>query len=594
MFLKKYTNKASICHICDTFKSRIVWVLVGFVGIWSLLITVLYLKQKETVFQGMVVERKVELKSYASLFQWRIQDALDESKTIQEYLGDKLEVNLNDADLSEIEQYFGILGGFSKEYLQMRLMDTDGMERVRLDRLSDKEKLTCVPEDELQGKGHRYYVQVGLQLDESGTYLSDLDLNMEHGELEYPIRPTLRIVSPVYNRNAELNALFVINLDLSDFISEAQLDGFEVLTSQGLRISWDREGSKTANFSVSKFSDDYPDQWEKLNNGHVLVPALVDSEVCNIGSYVSMNSTRYGSVEKGNELLQSDLGFFVIGSITKAELEESIGMLWLRLLGLCLIINFLAVVVYVWVRLTIVHDKENTVRFLDQSNFLDTLINSIPIPIFHRTLDGKVWATNSVFDDQLCIERSKTPEYCEQCLLNPGLCNLIHDKSSEFLETESYRQQETISFDLKDKHNEIILHCAKYANACGKTSGMIGAIVDVSLFREHQYELEKARDSADKANNAKSTFLATMSHEIRTPLNGIIGMTSLMFDTQLNESQLEYVDTIKASGETLLNLINEILDFSKIEADKIDLEILPFDIEKVVCDTLDLEHSAFK
>lgn len=112
--------------------------------------------------------------------------------------------------------------------------------------------------------------------------------------------------------------------------------------------------------------------------------------------------------------------------------------------------------------------------------------------------------------------------------------------------------------------------------------------IDITEQVRAKEEIYKAKIAAENASRAKSEFLANTSHELRTPMNGIIGMASLLLDSELSPEQRDYVETIQNSAESLLTIINDILDFSKIEAGKMDLEIIDFDLRITIEEVVDL------
>ncbi len=132
--------------------------------------------------------------------------------------------------------------------------------------------------------------------------------------------------------------------------------------------------------------------------------------------------------------------------------------------------------------------------------------------------------------------------------------------------------------------NQLIMLVSKVplTDPDGHVTGLVGIDRNITNRKRMEQQLLAAKEAADEANRAKSNFLANMSHEIRTPMNAVLGMTELLLETQLDDSQREYLHMVHESGESLMVVLNEILDFSKIEAGKLELEVEPFDLRETV------------
>lgn len=125
---------------------------------------------------------------------------------------------------------------------------------------------------------------------------------------------------------------------------------------------------------------------------------------------------------------------------------------------------------------------------------------------------------------------------------------------------------------------------AKLVDRRTSDGGIVSMVLNITDNILREEELRDARNKAQAADRAKSAFLAKMSHELRTPMNGVVGMADLLLENGLDEESTLYAQTIRNSGDALLDIINDVLDFSKIEADKLVLKPKPFDLEQLVQD----------
>ncbi len=159
----------------------------------------------------------------------------------------------------------------------------------------------------------------------------------------------------------------------------------------------------------------------------------------------------------------------------------------------------------------------------------------------------------------------------------------LRNNTSELFENDSFRPQNINAVICRNGEQRIISwqNTISY-DENGKIKEVTGIGEDITDRQKATQELISAKELAEKSSQFKSEFLSIMSHEIRTPMNAVIGTTNLLLSEDPKPEQLEYLNTLKFSGENLLAIINDILDYNKIEAGKLELNKIPFNIYHLV------------
>ena len=222
----------------------------------------------------------------------------------------------------------------------------------------------------------------------------------------------------------------------------------------------------------------------------------------------------------------------------------------------------------------------------DSNQRYSTLVHKLPdLIIIHR--HGRVLFAN---DAALSVMGATMEE-----LLDASIMDFIAEESKETVmrnmqkRVEGKEQIKDYEIRAITKRGEVKDTIIRSENIIfDNEPAIIAILIDITERKQIETALQKAKDEAERANRAKSEFLATMSHEIRTPMNGVIGMTELALTTNLTSSQRDYLESIQTSAYLLLDTINNILDFSKIEAGKLEIEHVEFNIYDVLEKSVDI------
>jgi len=219
--------------------------------------------------------------------------------------------------------------------------------------------------------------------------------------------------------------------------------------------------------------------------------------------------------------------------------------------------------------------------------FRQTLLNSIPNPLFFKNLEGVFLGCNRAFEDYLGLKEKEIIGRTVFELFSKERAERYHDSDITLFQKENDQiLDDCVAYPDGSLH-DIVINKTTFRNADGKVAGLVGIIFDISEHKRVEEALLKAKEAAEDANRTKSEFLANMSHELRTPLNAIIGYSEMLQEDMPDFGCDELIpDTqkIHAAGHHLLGLINDVLDISKIEAGKMDIYPETFSLKEVLQD----------
>lgn len=475
-------------------------------------------------------------------------------------------------------------------YDQIRFLDLGGMEVVRTNLNNGTPR--AVPQDQLQSKKNRYYFTETIGLSKNVIYISPFDLNVEQGEIEQPLKPTIRFGTAVFNEVGEKCGALILNYRGENLLSELRNSRsrseniFMLVNTAGYYLIGKDEDDEWGFMYDDKqdrtFGKDFPNAWEVIarsQSGHIdnaeglfsfdtfHPPGLVLAQADEHKTLTDRLRTRADSHENDWKII-SYIPPSSLASISKAQWDHL--EFFYLLVSLFILIGSAALsFVLTTRRISQAALKANEANYR-------MMVNESISTIFSTDVQGKLTYVNPSVQT--------LTGYTFEELLHMKFTDLIRDdwksKVMEFYVNQFEQQQEesSLEFPIITKSGEekwVEQLASLLIDDQGKPSGFQSVVHDISARKQAEKDLLTAKQMAEEASQLKSEFLANMSHELRTPLNSVIGFSNILINNNketLGKDDLNYLQRILANGEHLLSLINDVLDLSKIEAGRIDLE----------------------
>lgn len=478
-----------------------------------------------------------------------------------------------------VERFFKALAGNRGSYAQVRLIDAQGLEVVRVDTVGGVSR--AIPTGELQDKRARPYVAAINALAAGQVYVSRLDLNVEHGQVVHPIEPTLRVGTPVFADDGQRLGMVVINFDGARLLQHMHSDA---ALAEGSVWLVDAAGNwligpdharewrfMTPELPQAGVSTDYPAIWPLVRS-----------------SKAGQHRGRFGLLTYDRVILPSDGASSALHVIALAPRPTLAAILFDRphlliyLLALPILLILAGLLSHLRIRLA---GAQNEIAA--NSRLLQDILDHSNLSMKVKGLDGRIVRANAMAGKLLGRPASELIGQRIDTVATEETAEMVRVHDREVMESgQVTTYEEQVAF--LGGNYTLLTTRFPVTDQNGHVAGMGALSVDITPRIRMEEWLRLAKEDAEAANRAKATFLANMSHELRTPLNSIIGLGELLLEQaqELPEGvdtlSIESLQRVVGAGRHLLALINDILDISRVEAGHIELAPEPVLISSLV------------
>lgn len=485
-------------------------------------------------------------------------NSVSKSKFFKDFLESK--------DENQVKDLFLSLARTSSHIMQLRYIDKNGDEIIRVDRDKIASNVYLVAKGQLQNKKNRDYFYNSINKP-SKVWFSNLDLNIENQKIQRPFNPTIRAILPIKN-NSSFNGIIIINYFMEDFLESLEENAIYNT------VLFDKDGNTLSHYEKDKSWGFYLDEKYNLNSDYKtqIQKALKTNQYEDENVFIkkfdfSISNELFILIELKDEYLVQ---------LSKEQFKENIVV--------SLIVFIFALISSIFLS-KLFNNLSKTIT--KTGNRLKEASVLVKLSYFKYNYQTKMFTFDDNFFNLLAYKNVEKKSYY--------LDELKEFFDEDFLEKiktkiKNIKNEDSFEFDNIDKNNNTHTFFTKFRVVYEKgiITELEGIFQDVSEQKRLVKSFEEAKIEAENANQAKSKFLASMSHEIRTPLNGIIGLNKLALESNPNNRIKEFLLKADISSMALLNVINDILDYSKIEANKLIFEKRSFEFDKLILNVTNL------